>query len=392
MVPSEAIARQPSSVTPQGTPVTLEGPAHYQAVSVLELKDAHGSYLLGTDVALSGSGTLVLVGAPGYRAGSGAAAFFKRDQTGWSQLGAPVLGCAGAMGLGAQVSLSRDGSAAAITGHSPPATAGTGSTVACFYTVSDQGWEAANRVVGAIEAKITWQTGSHSALLPTTRGLQLLERSGKGWNAARVPVNPSPPGSTHAGAPISATMPEAGPYLIAAQLTSAGRLRFHGYNDLNGSLTLDPDLHMEYVGQPSTDPFLGYAPVQIVLSGDGSTLLVAALGTPLALYRRTPSGWSSPTQFPAGDRGALSHDGQTAVYSDRYSGNIHFTTLRHSSSSPPSTLWAAPRILMTIPPADFLATGSPIGVDISADGQMILVGNPYAHSGGGQAILFSKTL
>lgn len=140
---------------------TRSGSAWTEAARLVAPRDAAASQF-GRAVALSGDGTLALVGAPGDGGGGGAAWLFARRGSHWQAAGARLTGAGtdGLAGFGRSVALSGDGAVALVGGPVD----GDGTGAVWRFHAGPAGWSAAGKKLTATAESGPGQFGDSVAL------------------------------------------------------------------------------------------------------------------------------------------------------------------------------------------------------------------------------------
>ena len=296
--------------------------------------------------------------------------------------------------MGTHVSLSPDGSAAAITSRGPAESADSSSDAAhgctSLLNVTPNSWSVALSIPHGGGAKATFtKTGvAHIA------GLAPLARTSNAWTSA---LNPLPIATASDGSRvdfIQSSISEDGRLLVASFAQSPSSVSIKTF----GLAACAPGASCKLDANPASSLTVGgfavinglsidYSTVRPILSADGTTLLVVGANLPAGVYRQTLQGWTQEATLSPGDQGALSQDGSVALISNRTTG-IAQVVVRGGAAASWSILQD-----FKIAPEDMNPTTSsrPIGVGLSADGSRALIGNPYAMGGVGMAALYERS-
>ena len=346
--------------------------------------DTNATYF-GTSVALSADGLTALVGdpygTPGNYTGPGAATIFTFDGTSWSAGTALTLPGVG-LAFGFSVALSSNGRTALV--GDPVERVGVRS--AYSYTFNGTSWSSPVDLTAPAGA-----TAFGTSVALSTDGLTALvgdPQSGSGGSATVYTFNGTAwstgtaltPPTVHSSFGSSVALTGGATTAVVGDAgngsTNTGSANIYSFNGTTWS-SASP------LAPPIAPGSFGAA---VALSSDGSTAFVgdpandpANFGNgAVTVYSSNWTGWSLGTEAPApsnasffGQSAALSGDGTTVLGADP-SGGVPPVGAVSTFAYDGTTLTAGPT---PTPPANANSFGTSVAV--SANGQTILVGDPY---------------
>ena len=290
--------------------------------STLLPNDAAGGDTFGSAVALSSNGDIALVGAPSKSTGTGAAYFFERSGSTWTQA-QELSGPATNTGFGVSVSLSSDGSTALVGANLASSSAGA----AYVYAFSGGTWTLQQQLTPTPASAAGDQFGDSVSLsadgdtaLVGAPGYSSLEgsayaftRTGTTWTQHQQITEPTPVAADQFGSAVSLSG-DASTALIGADgaASSAGT----AYVYTTGT-TWTKQAQLTASDTTSGDNF-GYS---AALDATGETAVVGAPGkgtyTGAAyLFARSGSTWTQSQEVTAGDAAADHRFGNSVATSN----------------------------------------------------------------------------
>lgn len=365
----------------------------------------------GTSVAISGDGSVVVVGSPRSRDSTGTAFVFAQQEPGGVWRVAAELTAVVSSGLGSSVAISADGSTVLVEG------AAAGSGFARVYVMSETGWvhqstlTAGDPCCSGVDDVALSADGNTAIVGSRSDGdhgaAYVFVRNGAFWQQqARL---------THAVADPHTSLGSAVAMSADGCTAVVGAFDSGGVGSMGGEAYVFVreqggwTQHARLI-QSRPSP-LDYYGASVAISGDGQTALVAAVsaddGGIVFIFDRDGSRWTeqvafrgvdTPAEFGLGTDVALSYDGQTAMVGALGDDMI----INHYTTSRGSTYWyernGADWALRGPLTATGLQSRDRFGrsVALSADGLTAVVGANDAHGyegddEGGAAYIHSLT-
>ncbi len=354
----------------------------------LVASDGAATDTFGTAVALSNNGSIALIGAPGKTATTGAAYFFSRSGSTWSQ--AQELPGTATSGFGVSVSLSSDGSTALVGANLAGSSAGT----AYVYAFTGGTWSLQQQLTPTVASaagdqfgdSVSLSSDGNTALVgaqdaSTGAGTAyVFTRSGTTWTQHQQLTAASPAAGDMFGSSVSLSA-DASTALIGADGTSTGKGTACVF--ANGT-TWTQQAQLSAADGATGDQFGG----SVSLDSNGNTAVIGApqrssLTGAAYVFGRSGTTWTQAQELTASDAAAdhlfgksvaTSSDGATILIgedSKSTAGAGYFFATTTASPSPSPTA----AVLPAVPPTG-VADGSELsGLALLGGGlAMLLIG------------------
>ena len=356
----------------------------------------------GASGSLDSAGNRALIGAPGDRAGLGAAWLFGRAQNAWIQLAGPLLpaGAAGASRFGAAGALAGDGKLALIGGPGRRRRGGAAWVFAAVDGWTQQGAKltpSPDPAGAAFGSAVALSAGGQTALIGApgdsahTGAAWIYTRHGQSWAASVVlrPTRPPAPARARASSDRRSRCPPMAARALIGAPGSGGRAGAAWVFTRAGAAWSQTGSELAVPGLAPASA-LGAA---VALSADGRTALLGAPGDDGAgaawVFARAGSGWGrGEAKLSVGAGGgatgfgssvALSSNGDRALLgapgTSQGAGAAWLFTRTRASWSPQK-----PDL---IPSRGTAAAAYGSSTSLSAQGGTALVGDPAANAKAG---------
>jgi FG-GAP repeat len=340
----------------------------------------------GSAVALSNSGSIALIGAPGKSAATGAAYFDSRSGSTWTQ--AQELPGTAASGFGVSVSLSSDGSTALVGAN----LAGTSAGAAYVYEFSGGTWSLQQQLTPTVASAAGDQFGDSVSLssdgstalvgapdASTAAGTAyVFTRSGTTWTQQQQINAAIPAGGDMFGSSVSLSG-DATTALIGTD--GAGTNKGTAYVFTHGA-TWTQQAQISAADGATGDQF----GASVSLDGNGNTAVVGApqrssLSGAAYIFSRSGTTWTQAQELTAGDAAAdhlfgksvaTSTDGNTILIgedSKSTAGAAYFFVAPTASPSPSPTA----SVLPAVPPTGAAGGSELPGVALVGGGLALLL-------------------